>query len=63
MSRIDVRRDFLCEEKKVTPKRALGQQPEQEPEVIVCHCDTNTHTIIHGAAVKEHFRSGSEGTL
>lgn len=37
-------------------------QPEMEAKVTVCHCDRNTHTIIHGAAVKQHFKSWSEGT-
>lgn len=46
----------------VSSKRAVEYQPEMKAKVTVCHCDRNTHTIIHGAAVKQHFKSWSEGT-
>lgn len=41
--------------KNITSKRAVEQQLEQAPKVIICHRDRNTHTI-HGAAAKD-FRS------
>lgn len=48
--------------RKITSKGAVEYQPEMEAKVTICHCDRNTHTIIHSAAVKQHFRSWSEGT-